>query len=619
MLRSLSRAAGVRYRICVWRWIVAGGFLLSLVLISYGPRPRVRRATPALPLSPPSAPAEEDEPTELSEGPPAPVSPDRLAWDLYFARVAEERAAVAAQAFFPEMRSRLVEDLSSEDFDRTQGAIAAIRHLGGAEAAAFVPEIERALAEGRATGALYAAVEEIGEPARKLAPLLIARLHEQIEHAPRNVHADLIEHIDIGTPASALGALGSAEGVPALRAAMLEEIQFLPEDAVAAAARLGPLASAARPELFALLRRRFFELDEGVSAALAATDPDGDEILPALRAMASEPRAPRGGIAQVYRRLGAAEETERLAGWLDREDGRRDALDALASFGPRARAAIPAIERLLETWEDDERACVTLAAIAPERIPDLIARILARPPRLLVDGDLGVDEFQWHERPANLATLGRWGDRARGALARIVEHLANPEIHPNTLGAAAALDPTGESWTGIALSWLSGESWKRRSWAVRALGRTRPLKPQAREALLPLLRDTLLRDQVADLLAERGEVEADLVPSLLFEDPAALRALAKVAVIPREHLGALIPIAGKHPREGLQALARLDAGGMEALRAYVAACAPEDAPPSPAAIEGVLRKHGLTRDEARAVLSAGLPEERCAEALAWLE
>jgi hypothetical protein len=114
-------------------------------------------------------------------------------------------------------------------------------------------------------------------------------------------------------------------------------------------------------------------------------------------------------------------------------------------------------------------------------------------------------------------------------------------------------------------------------------------------------------------------VPVELVPSLLFEDPAALRALAHVPVIAREHLEALVPLVGEHPHEGVHAFARLDADGMQGLRAFVTACAPHAAPLSPAAIARVLKKHGLTRDEARAVLRTGLPDRRCAEALAWLE
>jgi hypothetical protein len=343
-------------------------------------------------------------------------------------------------------------------------------------------------------------------------------------------------------------------------------------------------------------------------------DPDGRFVLRALR----DAGAPRALIAATIARLGRADEIASLVAWLDDGGARAAALEALATFGPAAASAVPAIERAGREMEHDELAFLALAAIDPDRRGTLCERILERTPRRAKELDL-VTYAGAANRRADLLTLAQLGPPARAALPALLADLDEPDVDPAVLVAAASLDPDGDAWLPTTLAWLGAAKYLRPSAAVDAIEAAGRFTPQLRDALLTRASEN------ARLLAEFASLPAEAAPLLLAgkkDDWGAyhsLAALARVESIVAEHLAPLLALAAEYPDRALPALARLDADARAGLRTFVDARTRPDAPPREDAIARVLAELELTRDEARAILRAELPDARCGKVLAWLE
>jgi hypothetical protein len=476
-------------------------------------------------------------------------------------------------------------------------------------------EIAAALRAGYGTESLYAAIMDIGPAAHGMVPALAAALDVQVAREAPTGRVD--EHCyppwpEDGSPALALRAIGPAAigALPNLRAA-LRDGWGVAIDAVEAIGALGPAARDAVPDLIVFAMRRIGDV---VPAALAAIDPAGDVTLAALR----EADAPRPLIAETIGRLGRKDEIPRLVAWLDDDDARvrRVALAALASFGPDAAAALPAIERGLETWDADEDAVLALAAIDPARIPALCERILAR----REDVDVG-EKRDDMPSGADLATLGALGARARTALPALLKHVRDPRYaSAAAVVTVAKIDPEGDAWRRTALRWLRWHDDGLQAAAAEAIEVARCFTPETRDALLRS------GNEHAHVLAQFDALPPEAAPRLLSEPERGWEtkcflggALARVASISRAQVPPLLRLTAFYPDDCVGALARVDDDGRAALRAFIDAHREPDAPPSPEALARAMEAMGLTREDVRRLVSPGLPDPDCAKVLAWLE
>ncbi len=227
------------------------------------------------------------------------------------------------------------------------------------------------------------------------------------------------------------------ESIPALISALRDEDSYVVQAAIDSLGLLGPRAKSAAPPLAALILRNFVdpeprEYDENRAIkTLRRIDADGQFAIPTL-------------IAALRHRDKEPENQEQAALDLDDVDPAETAALLLGSYGPEAKAAIPALVESLMTREKDNA--------------------------------------NWTVRRAAALALGQIGPVARAAIP-VLHDVLNEKpcsIWDGVVIALYQLDPDGKT---VAQKWVESPrdsselypihaSWGRREIVLGALGRT---------------------------------------------------------------------------------------------------------------------------------------------------
>ncbi|MET7857086.1 PBS lyase [Streptomyces sp. NPDC005318] len=229
----------------------------------------------------------------------------------------------------------------------------------------------------------------------------------------------------LGSAVKALARLGDARAVPALTAAL--ERSEVPHDVGFA---IGHLGAAAAP-LAGVLRRRLGEipLDEG---AYDRANP----LLGGLTALRAGEAAP-----QVLRVLRGAPEYR--GEWL-----RTSALQALGSFGPAARCAVPELRALIRRRGT---AAATEAARALWAVDGDAEAVLP----VLVEG---LQAQQVHERRSAVSALGTLGAHALGAAPLLRALLSHDEPWLRVDAAIALWEVSGRAGESVPVMLAAWEN-----------------------------------------------------------------------------------------------------------------------------------------------------------------
>lgn len=411
----------------------------------------------------------------------------------------------------------------------------------GPEAKAAVPDLIDAAREGPIKEEAVDALVQIGAGAEVTVPDLIGRFFKRgCRHLTGTGSLGYLPHVQdslvkIGGPAvpallgvlngpdrgmrvcaaEALGEIGAgAKGaVPALvRAIEHPEAGSLRRVAVQALGRIGPEAKAAVPTLNALLTkqgdidvdvavaltrigappvRKLFDtfLREGdpfVARQLAWLGPQAREAAPSLRAALADrrPRVRASAAAALAHVEPDATEAipaliEALNG-LDEEIDVWDVAGALARFGPKSRAALPALIRLTQKGGVDEDVLKALVQIDPEGaacLPALISALTheesevvdAAATALALLGPRAKDAI-----PALTAAMTRDLKASNGYDAQAAAVDALRRIDPDGTSAVPALIPVlkhrRHSFDEFPLNAAGGDDFSVAAAAARALG-----------------------------------------------------------------------------------------------------------------------------------------------------
>jgi HEAT repeat protein len=257
--------------------------------------------------------------------------------DLLNERTARQRASQLLDQFNPEQMKSAQPALAGmlQDPDgtvRLQGA-KLLGRLGPAEAKTTIPVLIELLKDPQEFTRIQAVDQlgRIGPDAKEAMPALIARLKEK----------GLVTNVP-----HALARMGS-EALPALLETLNSDNAALRNSTVVALGTLGPAAQTAIPKLIELVTVAKGTQRSGVMTALERM---GDVSLPFLIKA------------------------------LEKEEGRRAVIETLGRFGPRGKAAIPALVKLLQDPDPGVRALAALS-LRPIRMdftsPDLTPALLA--------------------------------------------------------------------------------------------------------------------------------------------------------------------------------------------------------------------------------------------------
>jgi hypothetical protein len=434
-----------------------------------------------------------------------------------------ECVRVACLAFRAEPCQLLVDALASDVEARRRGALAAIQFLG-ADAAPLVPGLVALVASGGAHAEVFDALEALDHHAAPAVGALILELRGANDRRALRVLKSI--------------GLAAADA----RFAILErQPGYWGWETMAS---FGPAAFDVVPRIIPLLD------EDGAVDALLAIDPEGTS-LEAVRAS----RAPSKVLARLFGAWGAREEIPRLHGWLDDENARGAAAEALAGLG--ALEAVPALQRMAD--ENPTPECVgALARLSPEAAIRLIPRLVDRIRQ-------EQDELAWPD-PAEVDFTGRSmllrlssQDNALGCLAALGP-LAR-DVLPD-LGAVAERAPylyvVGAKIDPRCLR----EQVLRSRWGVYLMDWLRMRDDESLAARLRLLQDPDLRQEAAYGLASFDELPAAAVPALLEALPFSFGALARVRQLPASCAPRLLEVEWRWPREALAAVARLEPAGL---------------------------------------------------------
>ncbi len=217
---------------------------------------------------------------------------------------------------------------------------------------------------------------------------------------------------------------------------------------------------------------------------------------------------------------------------------RNNAADMLASIGPEAEAAAPAMLRLLQDPENDQRYMVSYALQRIQAKPEVVVPVL-------------VNNFIRNKDNSIWNSLIHYGKSLKPYIPQFISILES-EDRKRWRSAACilgAIGPDAKDAIPALIRALNNEDkWIRRDMA-QALGNIGPAAAQAIPALIKLLNDEdeHVRNQVAASLGKMGEKAESAVPALieLLKDDvenvrmAAITALAEVGEKAQQALPAL--------------------------------------------------------------------------------
>jgi hypothetical protein len=166
---------------------------------------------------------------------------------------------------------------------------------------------------------------------------------------------------------------------------------------------------------------------------------------------------------------------------------REFAAKALATFGPAAKDAIPALVQVLRT-EPDFGICLavatTLAAIGADAVPALA--------QVLIDGEVVEREHSIYGKllPA-VTALSKMGPSARGAVSALVGALndTNSYVREEAAEALGEIGPDARDAVPALITLLNDQSWTVRSEAAKTLHRIGKTASAAIPALQKALSD----------------------------------------------------------------------------------------------------------------------------------
>jgi len=297
-------------------------------------------------------------------------------------------AASALGKLGPAVTPDLIKRLDHAKKNVRRGAAIALHGIGPGAVAAVPPLIKLLQEDDPATrnAAIYA-LYGIGKPSAPAMPVLIKMLRSDDFHtqywscraigkigAPQALAAvpKMIELLGTGVTsvrrnaADAIGEIGPAVGdreLQPLATALKSPIYPVRRSAAIALGKLGPLAAGSAPELRAAMDERHSIRAEAAGALWQVTgDPHpGMDILLAALQSSGEPWE----AALAFQRLGAAAQPalDQLVPLLEANSSETQlfAVYAIASMGPPARKALPALRSMLDTPDDFLRDVVRQA------------------------------------------------------------------------------------------------------------------------------------------------------------------------------------------------------------------------------------------------------------------
>ena len=234
----------------------------------------------------------------------------------------------------------LIDLLQDPDPDYHWSAADVLGDIGPAAEAA-VPALARALEDSDedVRSAAASALGNIGPAAEAAVPALARALEDPDDDVRSAV-------------ASTLGSIGPAAGaaVPALIGALDDSDVYVRSYAAAALGELGPVAQAAIPALLRVLRDGAPETRGDAAQALGRIGVASEAVVAGLIDALDDPGGWVHYSASDGLRVLGPEAIPAIIGALSDPDPgiRRLAADSLRAYGPEARAAIPALEALLE-------------------------------------------------------------------------------------------------------------------------------------------------------------------------------------------------------------------------------------------------------------------------------
>jgi HEAT repeat protein len=272
-----------------------------------------------------------------------------------------------------------------------------------------------------------------------------------------------------------------------------------------ALAQIGPAARDAIPALRAALRTRSSAVFPLVYA-LWSVSGRADWVVPELVDLLGESDTPGEEVFMLLARMGPAAQdaVPGLRHYL--ADGSRcvfmdptpSAIQTLGWIGPRARPAIPDLEKLLRSESAERRKSAALAlwriaGTARQAVPVLVKALQGKQPSPSASGKTA-EVYPWVRAQAAEA-LGLIGAEAREAIPALREALHDPDRDLRIAAAAALWRVEGDPATvpPVLLAALRGQDALVPQRALETLGR---LGPWARAAI-PAIRDLLDDDDIA--------------------------------------------------------------------------------------------------------------------------
>ena len=378
------------------------------------------------------------------------------------ARAEEEAPAGAPDA------GVLAEELASPDLERRRKAVYALWNLGK-ESRPAIPALARALRDDD---------EYVRTTADKvLATFGMTKAPGALEVAvPQLAEALSDERVEVRRLAAGalwrMGWLSQPPPHPSLSPALVRALDDLDPLVRALAAAVVANIATAVPDTIPALRRRATDVDKDVRAGV-------------LRALAAGPG--HSDALDLF-----------IAATKDPEPTVREAAAAgLGVWGPKARAAVPALTAALDDGDARVRQAavgaffeLSGAAPAPEAVPKLLPFLGMPEPAV---------------RMAAAAALGAIGDpRALEPLVQRASDDVDASVRAQAADALGAMGPEGVEGADTLVTALGDTDALVVASAVRALGLLAPLAPEAEPALRRMLRHPDPRVRGATALALSG-------------------------------------------------------------------------------------------------------------------
>jgi HEAT repeat protein len=393
----------------------------------------------------------------------------------------------------------------AEEYLTTHQAAEIIGRMGPRATSALEPALASGVASDRAIAAeAIGRVRRQPDTAELLVPLLadnsgtvrasaaagLAQLGPLAKHTQLKLR-DVIHDPEPAVRAqclTALVAIGAAaeEITPAIIQGLHDESPQVRRQSAVAMGNLGPVSDEARAALVAALKDDDPLVRQHAAETLGGDPQTADAAAPALVATLQDPeQAVSLAAADALTRVTQLDSSAvaALLPLLDHAlpDLRRTAITALATGGDAARQAR---DRLIP-FQQDASATIriatfrTLAALATDdaqRLEGLLA---------------GLDDADWTVRSEITETLGELGERAAGAVPRLLELMRSPQDSDTASSALRRIDTAPADAIPMLLAILKDPDSNRRHrfYALHLLRKTGPES----KAALPALRQ--LRDE----------------------------------------------------------------------------------------------------------------------------